>query len=186
VPIQVTCPGCQTTLKTADSSAGKRAKCPKCGGVIQIPAAGAPATGSGDAFHAESNPLAGFTDEELTGGPVVPASNDRKPCPACGEMIARDAVKCRFCGEVLDAALKGKPSTPGKAMKASKPTDESAELSIFEWILAILCSSIGCIVGIVYMIQGKPKGKKLLMVSLAVMGAIFVINVLRAVMQGVN
>jgi ribosomal protein S27E len=185
VPIQVTCPGCQTTLKTADSSAGKRAKCPKCGGIIQIPAASAPATGGGELFSAESNPLAGFTDEELTGGPVVPASNDRKPCPACGEMIARDAVKCRFCGEVLDSALKGKASAV-KSMKANRPTDGSADLSVLEWILAILCSSIGCIVGIIYMIQGKPKGKKLLLVSLAVMGAAFVINVLWAITQGVN
>jgi ribosomal protein S27E len=186
VPIQVTCPGCQTTLKTADSSAGKRAKCPKCGGVIQIPAAGAPATGSGDAFHAESDPLAGFTDEELTGGPVVPASNERKPCPACGEMIARDAVKCRFCGEILDSALRGKSPAATKAMKASRPADEGDELSAFEWILAILCSSIGCILGIIWMIQGKPKGKKLLLVSLIATGVGFVLGILSVVMQGMN
>lgn len=180
MPIQVTCPGCQTTLKTADSSAGKRAKCPKCGGVIQIPAA--PAV-TGDLPELESNPLAGFTDDELTGGAVVPG-NDKKPCPACGESIARDAVKCRFCGEVLDAALKGKATA--KAAKRSSPSGESDELSVVDWVLAILCSSIGCIVGIVYMVQGKPKGKKLLIVSLIVMAVAFVINVLVALKQGVN
>lgn len=164
-------------MKTADSSAGKRAKCPKCGGVIQIPAAPAAAS---DPLELGSNPLAGFTDDELTGGAVVPG-NDKKPCPACGESIARDAVKCRFCGEVLDAALKGK--APAKAAKRSSPSEGSDELSVVDWLLAILCSSIGCIVGIVYMVQGKPKGKKMLTVSLVVMGVVFVINVLRALMQ---
>ena len=36
---------------------------------------------------------------------------------------------------------------------------------MFEWVIAILCSGIGCIVGIVWMIQGKPKGKKMFLVS---------------------
>lgn len=30
------------------------------------------------------------------------ASNERKPCPFCGESIAMSAIKCRFCGEFLD------------------------------------------------------------------------------------
>lgn len=183
MPIQVTCPSCQTTLKTADASAGKRAKCPKCGGIIQIPAATAPPENT---FEAAANPLAGFTEEELTGGPAVPTTNDRAPCPACGELIARDAVKCRFCGEVLNAALKGKSPTAGRATKTAAATDGSDELSVLEWILAILCSTIGCIVGIIWMIQGKPKGKKLLIVSLVVMAIGFILNVMIALTQGVN
>ena len=31
---------------------------------------------------------------------------------------------------------------------------------MFEIIVAILCSGIGCVDGIVWMIQGKPKGKR--------------------------
>jgi hypothetical protein len=34
-------------------------------------------------------------------------------------------------------------------------------------ILAVLCSGIGCIVGIVWMIQGKPKGLKMVGLSIA-------------------
>jgi hypothetical protein len=30
---------------------------------------------------------------------------DRRPCPMCGEMIQRNAVKCRFCGEVFDKSM---------------------------------------------------------------------------------
>jgi hypothetical protein len=42
MPISVTCNGCQAKLNAPDAAAGKRVKCPKCGGVISIPAAVAP------------------------------------------------------------------------------------------------------------------------------------------------
>lgn len=45
-------------------------------------------------------------------------------------------------------------------------TDDDANLSAIEWVLCILCSGIGCIVGIVYMIQGKPKGLKMIGISI--------------------
>jgi predicted RNA-binding Zn-ribbon protein involved in translation (DUF1610 family) len=161
VPIQVTCPSCNATLKTADSSAGKRAKCPKCGGIIQIPEMAAPEDEE-YALEAEPTPLGGFSDDELSSGP--PTGDDRKPCPACGEMIMRNAVKCRFCGEIFDPILKK------KEQKKRVATDEDSDLTVGEWIVAILCSGIGCIIGIIWMIQGKPKGKKMLLVSLAVQG----------------
>lgn len=37
--IQATCPACQATIVVAAEHAGKRARCPKCGGVISIPGA---------------------------------------------------------------------------------------------------------------------------------------------------
>jgi hypothetical protein len=55
-----------------------------------------------------------------------------------------------------------------KEQKAMKATGEDADLSTGEWVVAILCSTIGCIVGIIWMIQGKPKGKKMFLVSFAV------------------
>lgn len=39
MPIRVICPGCQQALSVKDELAGRRGKCPKCSGVIQIPAA---------------------------------------------------------------------------------------------------------------------------------------------------
>lgn len=39
MPIPVSCPNCSARINAPDSAAGKRAKCPKCGGVIPIPAA---------------------------------------------------------------------------------------------------------------------------------------------------
>jgi hypothetical protein len=37
LPISVTCPQCSTTLQVKDELAGKRGKCPKCQGAVQIP-----------------------------------------------------------------------------------------------------------------------------------------------------
>jgi hypothetical protein len=44
--------------------------------------------------------------------------------------------------------------------------DESS-LSTTDWIIAVICSGIGCIIGIVRLIQGKPNGGKMLGVSIA-------------------
>ncbi len=46
-----------------------------------------------------------------------------------------------------------------------KPAGDD-ELTGGDWLLCILCSGIGCIVGIVYLIQGQPKGGKMLGISL--------------------
>jgi phage FluMu protein Com len=103
MPIQVTCPSCHTTLKTADSSAGKRAKCPKCDGVLEIPIPVAEIV-EDDEYELEA--AAPAASNELGG--TAPASEiDRRPCPACGEMIARKAIKCRFCNEIFDRSLRG-------------------------------------------------------------------------------
>jgi hypothetical protein len=37
---------------------------------------------------------------------AVSSSGDRKPCPSCGEMILKPAVKCRFCKTWLDKSRK--------------------------------------------------------------------------------
>lgn len=44
MPITTQCVHCQKTLRVPDSLAGKRGKCPECGGVFDIPADGVPAT----------------------------------------------------------------------------------------------------------------------------------------------
>ena len=40
MPIKITCQECGKALRVADDYAGRRAKCPACGAVIPIPAAG--------------------------------------------------------------------------------------------------------------------------------------------------
>ncbi len=93
----------------------------------------------------------------------TPESN--RPCPMCGEMILAEAVKCRFCGEILDPRLK-KGKTKGKRSRA-----EDADLSTAEIVLPLIpfvcCWSLGGLIGLIWMIQGKPKGAKMLGISVA-------------------
>ena len=44
MPIEMSCTGCGQTLRVADEHAGKMARCPKCGAVVAVPAAGAAAS----------------------------------------------------------------------------------------------------------------------------------------------
>src|SRR5262245_66675128 len=37
MPIPVTCPSCQTTLKAPDHAAGRQVKCPRCGTAFPVP-----------------------------------------------------------------------------------------------------------------------------------------------------
>ncbi len=80
----------------------------------------------------------------------------------CGEMILRKAAKCRHCGEIFDPDLREREEK--RRRRSSGPGDD--DLTAAEWVVAILCSGIGCICGIVWLIQGKEKGKKMLAVSL--------------------
>lgn len=188
MPITVACPSCGKTLTAPDNAAGKKAKCPSCGSLMMLPQpvrdaepfsqdpfAGPPAGGG-----AASPPAGGIgelLDEadqmySVQGMPAGPkpsshvslpgaAEGDvvRRPCPACGEMIVLSALKCRFCGEVFDPALKKKKRSAGYS-------SDDEDLTTGDWLIAILCSGIGCIVGIVWLIQGKPKGGKMLGVSI--------------------
>jgi len=165
VPIKVTCNSCGKSLKAKDSAAGKRVKCPQCGDPISIPDDVYDAVGAGgDDENSEYEDDYGdeYGDDQYDVGDEVanaPSAATRKPCPACGEMIVDGAVKCRFCGEIFDAALKK------KARKAKSGGGDDDDMTTGDWVVACLCSGIGCIAGIIWMIQGKPKGTKMFGVS---------------------
>jgi hypothetical protein len=173
VEIKIICPTCQKQLKAPASHAGKRAKCPGCGTIMSIP----------EIIHeAEEVPeeplppppppltpnLQSLFDEEqeyrIAEGPKIeaPAAREpmRRPCPMCGEMIVLGAAKCRYCDTILDEELRR------TSKKKRSYSDDDSDLSTVDWVLAILCSGIGCIVGIVYLIQGKPKGGKMIGMSI--------------------
>jgi predicted RNA-binding Zn-ribbon protein involved in translation (DUF1610 family) len=81
------------------------------------------------------NPAPGFDPfADLNDDPYQLASTDpvetstsepQKPCPICGEMILASAVKCRYCGEVLDPKLK-----KGKSKKRRKSSSGGRGLII--------------------------------------------------------
>lgn len=47
------------------------------------------------------------------------------------------------------------------------PTNDA--MTVGDWLLCILCSGIGCILGIIRLVQGKPNGGKMIAISLAFM-----------------
>jgi hypothetical protein len=158
-------------IKAPDENAGKKARCPYCKSVIVVPEpiydaedASAPAGAEQETYGVHPTPTA------------PPKEEERRPCPMCGEMILATAVKCRYCGEIFDEELKRRPRKSGRG--GGDPTD--SDLAPGDYVMAVICSGIGCIMGIVYMIQGRPKGIKMFGLSILF---IIVWNVLLAFLQ---
>jgi predicted RNA-binding Zn-ribbon protein involved in translation (DUF1610 family) len=198
MPIRMNCPSCGKSLSAPDGSTGKKAKCPTCGQIMIVP----------DVVH-DAEEFGSLMPEPLpsaahTPGPAAGPSVDwlydvqdvatqpgtvgagygsgevRRPCPECGEMIVAGAAKCRFCNAIFDPRLKAK-------VAKQRYTDSEADLTTGDWLLCILCSGIGCIVGIVYAIQGKPKGVKMVGISFlaSIVGGILKV-IIQASLQGPN
>jgi predicted RNA-binding Zn-ribbon protein involved in translation (DUF1610 family) len=168
MPISFQCPQCGKKLKAPDEAAGKSSKCPGCGGTVTCPEPiyeaevfdeSQPPAGHDPYADLDSDKPYGLVDPQPV---AAPSTEDRRPCPMCGEMILTTAAKCRYCGEVFDPALK---KAKGSKSKRYGPGEE--DLTTGDKVVAVLCSGIGCIAGIVWMIQGKPKGKKMVGLSLA-------------------
>lgn len=192
--IIVTCPSCGHKTKAPDTAAGKTGKCPHCKSPVLVPRAaeeptrGGPDIGIVEAEVVEAEvvppPIVppaivppakrrapepvepiGLADasRSAANNPPVNEDENRRPCTVCGEMIPSNALKCRFCGEIFDAALK-KQEARKKRRESGNSADD--EMSTGDYVVAIICSGIGCIAGIIWMIQGKPKGSKMVIISL--------------------
>jgi predicted RNA-binding Zn-ribbon protein involved in translation (DUF1610 family) len=184
--ISFACPRCGKKLKAPDNAVGKTSKCPGCGSPVTCPEPVYDAE-LVDAAPGGVDPYSDFdTDKPYSlvepqpgaaPGGDAPLGEARRPCPMCGEMIVATAAKCRFCGEVFDPALK-KAKKKGRRSRA-----EDEDLSTSEIVIAILCSGIGCIAGLVWLIQGKPKGGKMLGISVVM---IVVWNIIGAVLRQIG
>jgi len=82
---------------------------------------------------------------DQTPGTVAPTS-DTKPCPACGETIKVGALKCRFCGEDIEAFVARRDSAIEKTLFAGRP---AALYSIGRWLLTLVTLGIA---GLIYWI----------------------------------
>ncbi len=103
---------------------------------------------------------------------------DTKPCKFCGESIKANARKCRFCDE-----YQNERDRQAQMQRASgNPVDD--DMTGGDWIVAILCSTIGCIAGIVWCIQGKKKGPKMVLVCIIVNVVVLALRVMAEVAGG--
>lgn len=64
---------------------------------------------------------------------------DTKPCPACGEPIRASALKCRFCGEDIEAFVAKRESAVEKVLFSGRP---AALYSIGRWALTVITLGI--------------------------------------------
>ena len=56
MPIEFHCTGCRQQLRVSDESAGKNAKCPKCGTIVVVPSAGGLLGAAPSGYPSESQP----------------------------------------------------------------------------------------------------------------------------------
>jgi len=91
MPIELGCTGCGQTLRVGDEHAGKRARCPKCGTIVQIPDTGTAAaplpssSASSPLSPSAESPFGPSASSPLTSSapspesPAVPASGSSNP-----------------------------------------------------------------------------------------------------------
>ena len=93
------------------------------------------------------------------------ASASRIRCPHCGRSIGANVPACPFCRGTVGGPRSRRPS---RARRYAQRDPSQEQMTGLDWLLAILCCTIGCIVGIVYICQGKTKkGVMMLVISIA-------------------
>ena len=100
---------------------------------------------------------------------VVP-SGELVPCKSCGEMILAKSYRCRFCDDYQNESDRKNATV--------SPDDPDSKLSVVEIIFGLMCGLPALIMGVVWMVQGKPKGLKMVLLSLTLTGISVILRLL--------
>lgn len=99
MPIPVHCSNCGSKFKAPSKAAGRSTSCPKCNCTLTIPT-------ERSKQSPNSGELVNVPSFEVGAAVAEPPSVATKECPYCSEEILLKAVKCKHCGEIVDAALR--------------------------------------------------------------------------------
>jgi S1-C subfamily serine protease len=162
---------CGTNLKIPESMATVKAvKCPKCGSVVDLRTTPQTTTPSENAPSRPAAKLASPPPSQQSALPnlldendAASAASDTKPCPYCGETIKAGAVKCKHCGEFLDAAKK--PAAGKTRAIAGAAASSSDDPNPAEYFVAIVLAPIGLIIGLFWLIKKQGKAIRMLQAS---------------------
>jgi hypothetical protein len=98
MPIRAECASCHKRFKADDKLAGRRAKCPQCGGIITLP---------------KPQPMEPAAELPAPSSPLdlddIPIQNEPPPvqnCPSCNASLSTGAVLCIQCGYDLRKGAK--------------------------------------------------------------------------------
>lgn len=120
--LEVQCGQCAKRFAAAERLAGKQVRCPGCGGVIAVPAAGSPAPATGG--FSDGVIAATLSDPAVSRSVPPAATADRWEvgCPQCAKRFAAASslagknVRCPGCGGVLKI-----PASPPASSTAATP-----------------------------------------------------------------
>lgn len=169
MPILIRCASCGKKLRAPDIAAGKYAQCPNCGQMVQFPPA-AEEEPPNPWDVALDDPDASDDNDSIYDRPLPPKPRGRRTrtCPACAETVDAEAIACEHCGENflgVPRPVKRLRSSEVGTYRSSSAGD--GDLSGVDWFLCIICSTIGCIVGIVAICTGdSSRGIKMILFSI--------------------
>jgi DNA-directed RNA polymerase subunit RPC12/RpoP len=175
MPIEFSCPHCQKPLSTTEDKAGRSAKCPGCGERVTVPQPGAQSSAPSieeDWEVPPEEPRSSLSRQSSRSRSASVSSEDgdqeRQPCPMCGELIRAAAVKCRYCGELLEDTL-DEGVSPGDELTAGAIFDNAwrvfqnhAGLLIGSWVLSTFIQFVfylGMVLLITLLTQGQQPGQ---------------------------
>lgn len=177
---------CGKSIPARPEWAGKKIRCPQCHAILPVPA---------DAGADAPPPSGELAPLPPKAAPPVELPQTR-PCPYCGEAIQAAAKKCRFCGEFLD----GSSRAPTRVRRGPPQTDPGGTsvlvVAILGWVVCGILHPLAWAMGRSYERDCRARGVEpsgagkagriLGLVGTIIVGIVFVIVVLAAVMGAFN